>query len=129
MRHDGRKRRSAADHGRTRLHAQRGGSALIRGSHDRAVHGLGRNASPSLDGRPRSRLGHGGVRNVPGSTSPRKRRDVGKVDGRTTEIQRLIGRSLRAVVDLAALGEHRFSSIATSCKPTAVRVPPASLAP
>ncbi len=43
---------------------------------------------------------------LPGSTSPRKRRDVGKVDGRTTEIQRLIGRSLRAVVDLAALGER-----------------------
>jgi ribonuclease PH len=42
----------------------------------------------------------------PGSTSPRKKRDVGKVDGRTTEIQRLIGRSLRAVVDLDALGER-----------------------
>ena len=44
---------------------------------------------------------------LPGSTSPRKRRDrVGKVDGRTTEIQRLIGRSLRAVADLEALGER-----------------------
>ncbi len=44
---------------------------------------------------------------LPGSTSPRKRRDRGgKVDGRTTEIQRLIGRSLRAVVDLEALGER-----------------------
>jgi ribonuclease PH len=43
---------------------------------------------------------------LPGSTAPRKRRDVGKVDGRTTEIQRLIGRSLRAVVDLDALGER-----------------------
>ncbi len=43
---------------------------------------------------------------LPGSTSPRKRRDVGKVDGRTTEIQRLIGRSLRGVVDLHALGER-----------------------
>jgi ribonuclease PH len=43
---------------------------------------------------------------LPGSTSPRKKRDVGKVDGRTTEIQRLIGRSLRAVVDLNALGER-----------------------
>ena len=40
---------------------------------------------------------------LPGSTSPRKRRDRGKVDGRTTEIQRLIGRSLRAVADLEAL--------------------------
>ena len=43
---------------------------------------------------------------LPGSTSSRKARDVLKVDGRTTEIQRLIGRSLRAVVDFAALGEH-----------------------
>ena len=41
---------------------------------------------------------------LPGSTSPRKRRERSKVDGRSTEIQRLIGRSLRAVVDFAALG-------------------------
>ena len=31
---------------------------------------------------------------------------TGKLDGRTTEIQRLIGRSLRAIVDLDALGER-----------------------
>ena len=43
---------------------------------------------------------------LPNSTSPRKRRDRNKVDGRTTEIQRLIGRSLRAVVDMEALGER-----------------------
>jgi ribonuclease PH len=44
---------------------------------------------------------------LPGSTSPRKSRERGgKVDGRTTEIQRLIGRSLRAVMDLDALGER-----------------------
>ncbi len=43
---------------------------------------------------------------LPGSTSPRKRRDRTKVDGRTTEIQRIIGRSLRAVVDFEALGER-----------------------
>lgn len=43
---------------------------------------------------------------MPGSTQPRKARDrKGSVDGRTTEIQRLIGRSLRAVCDLEALGE------------------------
>jgi len=47
---------------------------------------------------------------LPGSTSPRKRRDRGgKVDGRTTEIQRLIGRSLRAVADLEALGERSLT--------------------
>lgn len=41
---------------------------------------------------------------LPGSTAPRKQRERTKIDGRTNEIQRLIGRSLRAVVDLAALG-------------------------
>jgi len=47
---------------------------------------------------------------LPHSTSPRKRRERdGKVDGRTTEIQRLIGRSFRAVADLAALGERMIT--------------------
>lgn len=47
---------------------------------------------------------------LPGSTQPRKRRDrSGKVDGRTTEIQRLIGRSLRAVADLEALGPRQLT--------------------
>jgi len=43
---------------------------------------------------------------LPYSTQPRKPRDVvkGRVDGRSTEIQRLIGRSLRAVVGLEKLG-------------------------
>jgi ribonuclease PH len=43
---------------------------------------------------------------LPYSTQTRKPRDVtkGRVDGRSTEIQRLIGRSLRAVVDLEKLG-------------------------
>jgi ribonuclease PH len=44
---------------------------------------------------------------LPGSTHSRKPRDkAGKVDGRGVEIQRLIGRSLRAVVDLSKLGER-----------------------
>src|SRR4051794_40600941 len=44
---------------------------------------------------------------LPGSTNTRKARDkAGKVDGRTVEIQRLIGRSLRAIVDLSQLGER-----------------------
>jgi ribonuclease PH len=44
---------------------------------------------------------------LPGSTQGRKARDRGgKVDGRSVEIQRLIGRSLRAVVDLDRLGER-----------------------
>ena len=43
---------------------------------------------------------------LPYSTAPRKPRDIskGRLDGRSTEIQRLIGRSLRAVVDLEKLG-------------------------
>ena len=44
---------------------------------------------------------------LPGSTSTRKARDRGgKVDGRGVEIQRLIGRALRTVVDLTKLGER-----------------------
>jgi ribonuclease PH len=45
---------------------------------------------------------------LPYSTHDRKQRDSskGKVDGRSVEIQRLIGRSLRAVVDLQKLGQH-----------------------
>ena len=44
---------------------------------------------------------------LPGSTQTRKSRDKGgKVDGRSVEIQRLIGRSLRAVTDLKRLGER-----------------------
>ncbi len=43
---------------------------------------------------------------LPGSTSPRKSR---RTDGRSTEIQRLIGRSLRAIADLEALGERMIT--------------------
>ncbi len=44
---------------------------------------------------------------LPGSTNTRKARDkAGKVDGRSVEIQRLIGRSLRSIVDLSKLGER-----------------------
>jgi ribonuclease PH len=45
---------------------------------------------------------------LPASTGDRKQRDVskGRPDGRTVEIQRLIGRALRGVVDFQALGER-----------------------
>ena len=45
---------------------------------------------------------------LPGSTNTRMDREAarGKVGGRTMEIQRLIGRSLRAVIDFEALGER-----------------------
>jgi ribonuclease PH len=51
---------------------------------------------------------------LPASTQERSPREAarGRLSGRTQEIQRLIGRSLRAVVDLAQLGEH---SIVVDC--------------
>lgn len=46
---------------------------------------------------------------LPGSTSPRKRREREKLDGRSSEIQRLIGRSLRAAIDFKALGPRTIT--------------------
>jgi ribonuclease PH len=48
---------------------------------------------------------------LPRSTGERMRREssTGKQSGRTLEIQRLIGRSLRAIVDLSALGERQIT--------------------
>jgi ribonuclease PH len=45
---------------------------------------------------------------LPASTGDRKQRDIskGKLDGRSVEIQRLIGRSIRGVIDFEALGER-----------------------
>lgn len=63
------------------------------------------------EGVPRWREGRGGwvtgeYAMLPRSTSERVRRERSGAKGRTQEIQRLIGRSLRAAVDLEALGEH-----------------------
>ena len=49
---------------------------------------------------------------LPYSTQGRNRREIGKIGGRTSEIQRLIGRSLRAAVDLKKLGPR---SIVVDC--------------
>ncbi len=48
---------------------------------------------------------------LPGSTAPRAEREIsrGRPAGRSQEIQRLIGRSLRAAADLAALGERTLT--------------------
>lgn len=46
---------------------------------------------------------------LPGSTHTRSRRERSKVGGRTQEIQRLIARSLRSVVDLKVLGERMIT--------------------
>ncbi|MBU6336457.1 MAG: ribonuclease PH [Acidobacteria bacterium] len=69
------------------------------------------------EGVPRWREGHGlgwltaeyGM--LPASTGRRRPRDIskGRLDGRIVEIQRLIGRSLRGVIDNAALGERTVS--------------------
>ena len=61
---------------------------------------------------PRWRRGNGcgwlsaEYRLLPGSTPQRQSRELMKLSGRTQEIQRLIGRSLRAVLDMDALGER-----------------------
>ena len=48
-------------------------------------------------------------RMLPGATSPRQARELMKLSGRTQEIQRLIGRSLRAAIDLKAIGEKTIT--------------------
>jgi len=45
---------------------------------------------------------------LPRSTNTRTPREVGRAGGRSHEIQRLIGRSLRAVIDLNSIGERTF---------------------
>ncbi|HSU17590.1 ribonuclease PH [Longimicrobium sp.] len=46
---------------------------------------------------------------LPRATNTRNRRERGQIGGRTQEIQRLIGRSLRSCVDMAALGERQIT--------------------
>jgi ribonuclease PH len=65
---------------------------------------------------PRFRVGKGGwltaeYSMLPGATNERSSREAarGKQTGRTVEIQRLIGRSLRAAIDLDALGERSLT--------------------
>jgi hypothetical protein len=69
---------------------------------------------------------------LPRSTHTRSGREAakGKQSGRTQEIQRLIGRALRAVTDLKRCSANaRSRSTATSCRLTAARVAPRSPAP
>jgi ribonuclease PH len=85
------------------------GSALISIGETRVIC-----TASAQEGVPRWRVGSGlgwvtaeyGM--LPAATGERKARDVakGRPDGRTVEIQRLIGRSLRGIVDFAALGER-----------------------
>jgi ribonuclease PH len=48
-------------------------------------------------------------RMLPGSTQERQERELMKLSGRTQEIQRLIGRSLRSTLDMTALGERTIT--------------------
>lgn len=48
-------------------------------------------------------------RMLPGATTTRHQRELMKLSGRTQEIQRLIGRSLRASIDLTGLGERTIT--------------------
>lgn len=48
-------------------------------------------------------------RMLPGATATRQGRELLKLSGRTQEIQRLIGRSLRAAIDLKAIGERTIT--------------------
>jgi RNA-directed DNA polymerase len=84
------------------------GSVLIQaGRHHGAVYGQRRSERAPVAGGPRQRLDHGRVQHAARQHSAAEARERSeKVDGRTTEIQRLIGRSLRAVADLTALGER-----------------------
>src|SRR6478752_8218091 len=85
------------------------GSALISAGETRVIC-----TASAQDGVPRWLAGRGrgwltaeyGM--LPASTGERKQRDAtrGRQDGRTVEIQRLIGRSLRGVVNFDALGER-----------------------
>src|SRR3954454_17432350 len=53
---------------------------------------------------------------LPSSTPNRKRRDSSKPDGRSVEIQRLIGRALRSCIDLSQLtGEHGGLTLFVDC--------------
>jgi ribonuclease PH len=85
------------------------GSALISVGKTRVIctASLVEGVPPWLEGRGRGWLtAEYGM--LPASTGDRRARDVsrGRPDGRTVEIQRLIGRSLRVVVDFAALGSR-----------------------
>lgn len=94
----------------TSMHAE--GSCLIKfgKTHVLCTASLEERVPPWLKGRGRGWVtAEYGM--LPRATTDRNRREAssGKIGGRTHEIQRLIGRSLRAVVDLAKLGERQIT--------------------
>ncbi|MEL6622717.1 MAG: ribonuclease PH, partial [Pseudomonadota bacterium] len=94
----------------TSMHAE--GSCLIKfgKTHVLCTASLEERVPPWLKGRGRGWVtAEYGM--LPRATTDRNRREAssGKIGGRTHEIQRLIGRSLRAVVDLEKLGERQIT--------------------
>ena len=84
------------------------GSVLRDGGHPRCVRGDDRGAGPPVPARRREGMGHRRVLDASARDeyAGRPGRSNGESGGRTHEIQRLVGRSLRAVVDFEALGER-----------------------
>ena len=86
------------------------GSCLVKlRRHACPVRGDGRGAGAAVPAQHRQGLGHGRVRHAAALHQHPVPREAarGKQSGRTQEIQRLIGRSLRAVTRLDALGERQ----------------------
>ena len=117
MRPSGRAARpNARTHVRARLHPHAEGSCLVSFGDTRVLctASVEEKVPPFLRGK-----GQGWVTAeygmLPRATHTRGNREAakGKQSGRTQEIQRLIGRSLRAVVDLPSSASARSSSIAT----------------
>ena len=75
------------------------------------MHGVARRARAALAEGIRQGLGHGRVLDAAGLVAGARRREAakGKQSGRTQEIQRLIGRSLRAAVDLRAMPDVQLT--------------------
>ena len=75
-----------------------------------SLHRQRRGAGPTVPARQKPGLGHGRILDAPRATHTRGQREAakGKQSGRTQEIQRLIGRSLRAVIKPEKLGERQI---------------------
>ena len=113
MRHDGRRLDELRPLRIKRRYTRAGPGQRVASSrpHDGALHGQRRRTGASVDARDKAAAGSrpntACCPAAPARANPATA--ARKIDGRTTEIQRLIGRSLRAVVDLAALGERTIT--------------------
>jgi len=84
------------------------GSCLANSAIPMCCHRLGRGARPAISAEYRQGWVTGNTGMLPRSTRPHRSQAArGRQSGRTQEIQRLIGGSLRAVTDLTRLGERQ----------------------